>query len=129
MEEVYGSPTVAGELPPAAAPEPTPPDPALVNGVRTALGDLGKHLEARAAQHPALVEHFHEVRGIVGALAKRFEESALGASVVGHVSETEARLVSGLVSKVSGGRDHLELGYLTELADNLTFAVLKLLAG
>ena len=129
MEEVYGSPTVVGELPAASAPEPTPPDPALVDGVRSALNDLGAHLGARAAQHPALEADFREVRGIVGALAKRFEENPLGASVVGSVSETEARLVSGLVSKLSSGRVHLELSYLTELADNLTFAALKLLAG
>jgi hypothetical protein len=124
METLGGAEYDAPALPAA---EPAAPDPAKVAAVENAIKDLHAHLVARAAQHPSLADDFKEVVNIAKSLAARFADSGLGASVVGHVSETEARLVGGLVARLSGGRAHLELGYLTQLADTLQIAVLKAL--
>lgn len=121
MESVYGQ-----GAPAAIAGEAAPVDPAKVAAVKAAVLDLQDHVKARAAQRPDIQDEAKDLIGILKSLAKRFEEEGLGVSVVGHATESEARLVDGLVRKLTNGRDHMELSYLRELADVLTFAVLAL---
>lgn len=121
MESVYGM-----DAPAAIAGEAALVDPAKVAAVKAGVLDLQAHVSARVAQRPDIQDEAKDLIGILKSLAKRFDEEALGVSVVGHVTESEARLVDGLVRKLSNGRDHMELSYLRELSDTLTFAVLAL---
>lgn len=122
MDSVFGGQDVQAAIEaPAAAPAP---DPAKVEAVGAAARDLAAHASARAAQLPDLAEHFRDVVNVSTDLAKRFERTPQGqATVLGHVTDTEARLVEGLVAKLVRGRSHKELDYLAELAENLTIAV------
>jgi hypothetical protein len=120
MDSVYGADAPAA-LEGAAAPAP---DPAKIAAVGDAAANLAAHVEARAAQSPDLADDFRDVRNVVGGLAKRFAPPAFGeAKQLGQVTETEARLVEGLVSKLIKGRAHKELSYLGQLAEDLSLAV------
>jgi len=120
MESVYGADAPA-ELEGAAAPGP---DPVKVAAVGNAAADLAAHVKARAAQHPDLAGEFVELANVVGSLAKRFAAPEFGtAKQLGHITDTEARLVEGLTAKLVRGKSHKELTYLSELAENLALAV------
>lgn len=121
MESVYGGQEVQAALEGAAAPAP---DPAKVEAVGNAARDLAAHVKARAAQLPDLADEFREVANVVNSLEKRFVAPELGqARQLGHVTESEARLVEGLTNRLARGRAHKELTYLVELAETLSLAV------
>lgn len=93
------------------------------------VNDLLDHVKARAAQHPTLADDFAEPLKVLKEHAARVDPTPIpGSDVAGVVripTQAEAALVKSLVYRLAKGRDHLELSYLRDLADELEIQVLK----